>query len=58
LRTHEAGTEYEADLGATWNPFAAALDWKVAPREARDGAIDTEIKITTPRRKFKMGRRV
>ena len=53
------GTEYERDLGRYLEairalPFVTALDWKVAPRGAGDREIDAEIKITTPRRKFKL----
>ena len=53
------GTEYEGDLGRYLEPiralpFVAALDWTVAPRGTGDREIDAEIKITTPRRKFKI----
>jgi hypothetical protein len=52
-------TEYEGDLGRYLKPiralpFVTALDWKVAPRGNGDRQIDAEIKITTPRRKFKL----
>jgi len=52
-------TEYEGDLGRYLEPirvlpFVTALDWTVAPRGAGDREIDAEIKITTPRRKFKL----
>jgi hypothetical protein len=53
------GTEYEGDLRRYLEPiralpFVTALDWKVAPRGAGGREIDAEIKITTPRRKFKL----
>jgi hypothetical protein len=53
------GTEYEGDLGRYLEPiralpFVTALDWKVAPRGDGDREIDAEIRITTPRRKFKL----
>jgi hypothetical protein len=53
------GTEYEGDLGRYLEPiralpFVRALDWTVAPRGTGDREIDAEIKITTPRRKFKL----
>ena len=53
------GTEYEGDLGRYLEPiralpFVTALDWTVAPRGTGNREIDAEIKITTPRRKFKI----
>jgi hypothetical protein len=53
------GTEYGGDLERYLEPiralpFVTALDWKVAPRGAVGWGIDAEIKITTPRRKFKL----
>lgn len=53
------GTEYEGNLGRYLEPiralpFVTALDWTVAPRGTGDREIDAEIKITTPRRKFKL----